>query len=311
MDEIKIFDRPKLHNPVMLCAWPGMGDVGLQAVDYLREKLNATYFAEVDLSQEIYPELVIIKDGITKRPEPDKNVFYYSKNPDLIFFEGEIQISGRVGMILLEKIITVAREFEVKQIFTGAAFPLSMNHHENSKVMGVATSETLKNVFEKQHMIEILSEGQISGLNGLLLGVSQKYGIEAGCLLASLPVYAVNFPNPKASMAIITVLQKILNISVDLSSLEAAVGEMEKKFDALEKQVKSFLGDTNEPEKDGKIEGVKTDVVSTEAVRRIEKFFIEAKTDQKKAYLLKTELDRWGLFKYYEDRFLDLFNDHH
>ena len=40
---------------------------------------------------------------------------------------------------------------------------------------------------------------------------------------------------------------------------------------------------------------------------RIEKLFIEARTDITKASELKAELDKWNAYKEYEDRFLDLF----
>jgi hypothetical protein len=42
-------------------------------------------------------------------------------------------------------------------------------------------------------------------------------------------------------------------------------------------------------------------------MERVEKLFEEASGDREKAVLLKQELDRWGLFHLYEDRFLDLF----
>jgi hypothetical protein len=43
------------------------------------------------------------------------------------------------------------------------------------------------------------------------------------------------------------------------------------------------------------------------AHQRIEELFTQAATDRSKAYELKQELDRLGVFKDYEDRFLDLF----
>ena len=43
-------------------------------------------------------------------------------------------------------------------------------------------------------------------------------------------------------------------------------------------------------------------------LQRVEKLFEEASGDREKAVLLKQELDRWGLFHLYEDRFLDLFD---
>ena len=41
--------------------------------------------------------------------------------------------------------------------------------------------------------------------------------------------------------------------------------------------------------------------------RRIEEFFDRAAADRAQAFNLKRELDRLGVFKEYEDRFLDLF----
>lgn len=40
---------------------------------------------------------------------------------------------------------------------------------------------------------------------------------------------------------------------------------------------------------------------------KIEKMFNAAEKDKSKAQTLKIELDKWGLYKLYEDRFLDLF----
>ena len=40
---------------------------------------------------------------------------------------------------------------------------------------------------------------------------------------------------------------------------------------------------------------------------RIETLFNQAKTDISRANELKTELDKWNVYKEFEDRFLDLF----
>jgi hypothetical protein len=49
------------------------------------------------------------------------------------------------------------------------------------------------------------------------------------------------------------------------------------------------------------------EVVAPPDVGRIEELFARAAKDRSKAFELKQELDRLGLFKQYEDRFLDLF----
>ncbi len=45
----------------------------------------------------------------------------------------------------------------------------------------------------------------------------------------------------------------------------------------------------------------------TSVKERIDKLFEQAKLDIKKANELKAELDKWNVYKEYEDRFLDLF----
>ena len=44
-------------------------------------------------------------------------------------------------------------------------------------------------------------------------------------------------------------------------------------------------------------------------MEKIEKLFRETRQDRSRAVILKKELDRWDLYKLYEDRFLDLFKD--
>ncbi len=48
---------------------------------------------------------------------------------------------------------------------------------------------------------------------------------------------------------------------------------------------------------------------TTKESQQIEQLFAEARKDRSRAYELKQELDRMGLFGEFEDRFLDLFKE--
>ncbi len=50
-----------------------------------------------------------------------------------------------------------------------------------------------------------------------------------------------------------------------------------------------------------------SDRVPTYVMEKIEKLFGEVAKEKGKAPELKQELDRWDLYEFYEDRFLDLF----
>ena len=88
MEEYKLYKKIELENPVMVAGWPGMGSVALGMVDYLRRKLKAVRFAEIRIDPMSVLDSVEVLNGVSKLPKPPSSVFYYSKDPDIIIFEG-------------------------------------------------------------------------------------------------------------------------------------------------------------------------------------------------------------------------------
>lgn len=304
MEEIKFYKKIDLVNPVMIAGWPGMGSVASGVVDYLRRKLRTIKFAEVSMDPMSGLDSVVIDKGLAKLPHPPQNIFYYSKNPEIIIFEGESQLPGPAGISLLNKVLDVAAVSKVKTIYTGAAFPMPSSHKDISQVYGASNKKSLLYIFSK-YGINLMDSGHISGLNGLLLGFAAERGIDAISLLATMPQYAISLPNPKASHAIIETLQKILAFKIDMSELAEYVKDMDEKMSLIEDKVKDVLI----VEKDEHSTVPADHTTPPYIMEKIEKLFSDAKTDKKKAIFLKRELDRWDLYSQYEDRFLDLFND--
>ena len=306
MENIKIYKKVNVIRPTMIAGWPGMGNVALGVVDYLKRHLESTRFAEITIDRLSMLDSVSVEYGLAKFPEPPKNTFYYAKDHDLIIFEGEAQLSGQGAMNLLNKVLDVAKDFKTTRIYTGAAFPMPVSHKDASEIYAVVNKNILKDSIVKYGM-KMMEGGHISGLNGLLLGFAQKHDMDAICLLATIPQYAIGIPNPKASGAIIEALSKILEFQIELHELNEYIKDMDEKMAVIEDKVKDVfpLGEeppaAPPPEKDKKIPEYIMD--------RIERLFKEAGQDKSKAMILKKELDRWDLYKLYEDRFLDLFKD--
>ena len=294
-------------KPVMIAAWPGMGNVALGTADYIRRKLKAVRFAEIKTDPLAALDAVEVRSGLSKIPKMPLNTFYYTRDPDMILFEGEFQPAGRSGIDLLNKVLGVAADLKVSRIFTGAAFPMPISYKDASEIYGAANKESLRD-YLKDSGIMLMERGHISGLNGLMLGFAAKKGIDAICLLATMPHYAISLPNPKASSAIIETLNRMLNISIDVRELDGYIRDMEERMAVIEEKVKDVITIEEEsieshPHNEKKIPGY--------IMERIEKLFIEAKEDRNKASSLKNELDRWDLYLQYEDRFLDLFKENH
>jgi len=299
-----------MRKPTLLAGWPGMGNVGVGAVDYLRRELGTEVFGEIDMSEHFTPEAIVVEEGIAKLPEVPINSFSVTHAPDLIFFLSEAQVSGPAALQLTNLIVDVAEKFGVERIYTCAAFAVPTSYSDETRVLGVATDEVLRDSLTP-HGAEILSQGIVSGLNGLLLGVAGSRGIESACLLATIPQYAISLPNPRGSRALVETLSTLLGVSVDLSGLDDPVKQMDEVMAQIEERMRAAFTDREgEGEADENMgESVDKEEVPHYVMRRIEQLFQEVASNRDIAPQLKDELDRWGLYQLYEDRFLDLFRD--
>ncbi len=296
----------------MLAAWPGMGAVATQAVDYMRTKSNAKLFAEIDTRSLNVPYAVVVADGIASFPPMPRILLFYSQEYDLIFCEGEEQFSGKAALIIAESLLELAKALNVKYIFTGAAFVQHMNHTETPSVFAVANSSKMRDILVYENGINFLKRGQISGLNGSILGFAAQKNVDAACFLATIPIYAVNLPNPKAAKEIVNVWNKILGVQIDLEDFDVPIKEADNALSLIEEHLKKLaVGELQErDEKSEEMPKISEDNSVPPNVREhIEQLFEAAKKDKTIAHKLKEELDRWDLFKEYEDRFLDLFKD--
>ncbi len=162
--------------------------------------------------------------------------------------------------------------------------------------------------------LEILEDGQIGGLNGVLLGVAAESQLRGACLLGEMPHIFAQLPFPKASLAVLEVFSTIAHIDIDLTELSEQAKEVEHKLGELLEKVKEALrraarsGGNAEEEATPEFEPAAIeDGPSSEDRDLVERLFRQARKDRSKAYELKRELDRLQLYREYEDRFLDLF----
>jgi len=216
----------------MLAAWPGIGNVAIIVATYLKAKLEFKELGEVEAFQFFDPIGVVVKDSVVEAPQFPQSKFYYWKNKgegsDVILFIGEDQPASK-GYELANTVLDVGARFKVKRVYTCAAALTRIHHTEPPKVWGVATSHQ---VAEELKRYELVQRGnlQISGLNGLLLGVAKERDIDGVCLLGEVPMYATRILNPMAALAVIEVLTKMLGIEIDTAELAQQAKETKERM---------------------------------------------------------------------------------
>jgi proteasome assembly chaperone (PAC2) family protein len=311
---IALTKKPQLNEPYLIASWPGMGEVAIKAAQYLKDKLKAEEFGRIVSADYFYPVGAWVDSGLLQVPQLPESKLYFWKNPkgagDLIILLSEAQPAMDKGAKFSERVVEIAREFKVKRIFTFAAIPQSMDHAEEAEVWVTTSSKKILDEL-KDYKVKFMNSGQIAGLNGLLLSVAKAKKIDGICLLGGIPPYTIQIENPKASLAILEVLGEILDIEIDLTALAERARFIEDEIEKLVDYLKSGLsGQDKITEED--IEKLKKGLSSItklpkSAQEKIRQLFEDAKKDISKANELKNELDRWNVYKEYEDQFLDLF----
>lgn len=291
-------------RPVMLAAWPGMGNVGIITIDYIRYSLKSEELATIDMAPFFIPESIIVEDGVAQLPEMPKAEFYYTEDPDIILFQCGTQIGGKGGISIIKSILDVAAHFNVREIYTAAAFARRMSCMDDSRVLGASNRrENLDALFEIG--VEPMPDGYIAGQNGLVLGIASGRGIPASCLLGTIPSYASQVSFPKASLAIVKKIESVIGKEIDKEELEKNTEIITEQLKLFEERIKDYV--PSEHEEDAPDYHVEDEEVPSYIMDKIERLFKEAEKDISKADKLKDELTRWNLFDLYEKRFLDLF----
>ena len=242
-----LYQEPKLNKPDMIVGWPGIGNIGIITVDTLRQEIEAEELGEIEPWDFFYPTKVVIRGGVLADLQFPSNKFYYKqvRNKDLVFFVGEEQPVGRGGMYaegakayeMANLVLDVAERFGCQRVYTSGAAVALTHHTLKPRVWAVATTGKL--VAEARSYINTLlmsevesrgNHGNITGLNGLLIGAAKKRGFEGVCLMGEIPDYLsrVPFPYPKASKSVLEVMTTILGVSIDLGALADMTNQIEE-----------------------------------------------------------------------------------
>lgn len=228
---VKIFDTPQLRNPSLICGFPGSGFVGKLAVDHMIEELKASPFAHM-FSSSFPPQVLVQSDGTT---DLMKNVLYYYKgeNEDLILLSGDAQpVTPESEYDMAEEIANISCKLNVKTIYTLGAF-ITGTFSKNPKVFGTSTDVEIVHEFQK-YDIYTMTNGSITGMNGLIIGVGKIKQISGICLLGETSGYVVD---AKASKAVLEALMKMLDLKLDLAGISKKAQETEQLVKTIEEQM--------------------------------------------------------------------------
>ncbi|MGC2035248.1 MAG: proteasome assembly chaperone family protein [Thermoplasmata archaeon] len=225
---IRVSDKVQLKDPVLIEGLPGVGNVGKLAADYLKEKLGAKPLATI-YSKFFPPQVYVSEEGLIRLVS---NELSYRKGPgagdrDLLILGGDYQgITPEGQYELTQRVLDLANTYGVKEVYTLAGFAQG-RVVETPRVLGAATSTERVELMKKHGVVFSRTDpgGGLIGASGLFLGLGRLYQMEGVCLMGETSGY---FADHRSAEAVLKVLSKVLNLTVDFSDLESKAKEIDR-----------------------------------------------------------------------------------
>ena len=247
MDELDIeaVADPDLQDPVLVEGLPGVGHVGKLAAEHLLEEKESELVRRV-YSEHFPPQVSVGDDGTTDLACAAVYAVELDDR-DLLVLTGDHQASDNTGHYrLTDAFLGVAEEFGVETVYALGGVPTGELMDEYD-VLGAATDEEFVTELEDAgvEFREDEPAGGIVGTSGLLLGLGERQGFRATCLMGETSGYLVD---PKSARAVLEVLEDVLEFEVEFDSLEERADDMEdvaNKIQEMENQQSGMATDEN------------------------------------------------------------------
>ena len=221
---------PRLNKPILIEGLPGIGNVGKIAVDFLIDEIKAKKLFEI--TSYTFPHSVFVnEDNLVELPVVE--IFYrqFSGKRDVLLLGGDVQPIDEVSSYeFCDKILDLAQKHNVREILTLGGIGLS-DIPKKPKVYCTGNSKKIVGAYKSDLVSNNLYGvvGPIVGVSGLLLGLAAKRNIDAVSLLAETyghPMYL----GIKGAKEILKVLNKKLNLKIDVNKLDREIKDIETEI---------------------------------------------------------------------------------
>lgn len=227
--EIELERELDLENPLFIEGLAGIGHIGRNCVSYLSDDLEAEKVGT--LNSHHFPPYTLVNDD--KVLEALQNDIYVTEinGRDVVLMEGNAQASNPEGHYeIADKVLDFTDEIGASEIVTIGGYGKG-EVVEQPEVFGAVTSEELKEEYTGLGIEFDHDVGQIVGISGLLLGLGKERGKEGVALLGETPGFLMS--DPKSTEAVLQVLEKMLDLDLDYSSLDDKVEESQEVLKKL------------------------------------------------------------------------------
>jgi uncharacterized protein len=233
VEEIRIVETTPIEKvDHCLVGFPDVGLVGLIAVNHI---VNALGLADVGYIESDYlPPVVVVHQGDPKAP-----IRVYRKE-GLIIITSEVPIQPAVIPFLSRRIVDWAKTKGSQLLITLSGVAVQNRLEiETPAVYGVGGSPGTRDLLKKS-AVNLLEEGFMVGAQASIMRESVKANVPSVILMAQSHS---QYPDPGAAASIVSALNRLLNLNVDVKGLLEQAEEIRLRMrELMQRTSKSMRG---------------------------------------------------------------------
>ncbi|GGB66710.1 carboxylate-amine ligase [Knoellia flava TL1] len=234
---IELDDLPDLENAVMIAAFEGWNDAGEAAtgvIEHLAELWGAEPVAALDPEDyydfQVNRPRVVVENGRRRISWRTTRVLVATDTPigrDVVLVQG-VEPSFRWRAFAIE-LMELAQATDVTTVITLGALLADVAHTRPIQVTATSDNEDTRH----RHDIESSTYEGPTGIVGVLADAAVQVGVSSISIWAAVPHYAHHTPSPKATRAIVSCLEDLLDAPIQHGSLDEDARAWENGLDAL------------------------------------------------------------------------------
>jgi proteasome assembly chaperone (PAC2) family protein len=217
--------EPAVEKPLIIAAMQDMGNVGNIVIDFVNKSKKTTAFRRAESTELSY---VLDRGGHIEIP---KEGWDYKYSQNLIVFGGGAGQPKTTEELheLCQDVISVAKKYQVKFIYTVGGFHTPRIIHKEPKTYITTTSQDLSKQLEKLDVLMTPTRSVITGFNGLILGYAKKNDIYGIGLYGEIDEPSI--PQYRSAKSVIETLEKLTYQNFGATQeLDTMASEIDKKL---------------------------------------------------------------------------------
>ncbi|MDD4878342.1 MAG: PAC2 family protein [Candidatus Nanoarchaeia archaeon] len=229
---IKQFRKPIIKQAIMITGFPGIGNVGKIAIDFLIDHLKPVKIMEIE--SDSFPHSVFVTEqGLLEMPSVR---LYYKKvkNNEFIFVSGDAQpVTEEACYAFCNKLLSIAKELKVKEIITMGGIGLG-KIPKKPKVYIAGNNKNYIKGFPNCNIKIYGVVGPIMGVTGVLAGMAKD--------MLSAVILSQTFAHPvylgvKGAKEILAVLNQKYGFKLDIKKIADDINGFEEEMVSSQEQL--------------------------------------------------------------------------